>query len=93
MKNRSHVVGAIAVMVVMMVFGYGFNTKLAAQDKAANQEQVKHGEYLVNLGGCNDCHSPKVMTERGPVPDPAGQSVRVVLELPKHPVEVPVVGA
>ncbi len=69
MKNRSHVVGVIAVMVVMMVFGYGFNTKLAAQDKAANQEQVKHGEYLVNLGGCNDCHSPKVMTKMGPVPD------------------------
>jgi hypothetical protein len=23
----------------------------------------------VNLGGCNDCHSPKVFTESGPVPD------------------------
>ncbi len=27
------------------------------------------GHYLVTLGGCNDCHSPKKMTQQGPVPD------------------------
>jgi len=32
-------------------------------------EMIAHGKYLVNLGGCNDCHSPKVMTAMGPVPD------------------------
>ena len=26
---------------------------------------VKKGEYLVMIGGCNDCHSPKIFTERG----------------------------
>ena len=31
---------------------------------------IKRGEYLVDLGGCNHCHSPKIMTERGPIPDP-----------------------
>ncbi|KAI9449344.1 putative lipoprotein [Russula earlei] len=30
---------------------------------------VKKGKYLVNTMGCNDCHSPKVMTAMGPVPD------------------------
>ena len=30
---------------------------------------VEHGEYLVNIIGCADCHTPKKMTERGPVPD------------------------
>lgn len=30
---------------------------------------VERGRYLVNLGGCNDCHSPKVYTAEGPVPD------------------------
>ena len=35
-----------------------------------NQEtSVERGKYLVELGGCNDCHSPKVMTAMGPVPD------------------------
>ena len=33
------------------------------------EEMQKHGEYLVTLGGCNHCHSPKVFTEMGPVPD------------------------
>lgn len=33
------------------------------------EEQIAKGKYLVNLGGCNDCHSPKIMTAMGPVPD------------------------
>ena len=33
-------------------------------------EMIKRGEYLVDLGGCHHCHSPKMMTDRGPVPDP-----------------------
>lgn len=33
-------------------------------------EMIKRGEYLVDLGGCHHCHSPKIMTERGPIPDP-----------------------
>ena len=32
--------------------------------------QIQRGELLVATLGCNDCHSPKVMTPRGPVPDP-----------------------
>ena len=35
----------------------------------AAMSPVEHGQYLVNLGGCNDCHSPKVYTAMGPVPD------------------------
>ena len=27
---------------------------------------TKHGEYLVGIMGCNDCHSPKRMGEKGP---------------------------
>ena len=30
---------------------------------------IKRGAYLVNFGGCNDCHTPKVFTEMGPIPD------------------------
>lgn len=29
------------------------------------QEQVLRGGYLVNVGGCNDCHTPKVFTAEG----------------------------
>jgi len=31
--------------------------------------QIERGEYLVSVGGCNDCHSPKIFTPMGPIPD------------------------
>ena len=41
-----------------------------SEKKEMTKEEIqKHGEYLVTLTGCNDCHSPKVFTEMGPVPD------------------------
>jgi mono/diheme cytochrome c family protein len=30
------------------------------------EDTVKHGEYLVTIMGCNDCHSPKKMGPNGP---------------------------
>ena len=32
-------------------------------------DRIVKGKKLVNTLGCNDCHSPKVMTAMGPVPD------------------------
>jgi len=31
--------------------------------------QVEWGNHLVTVGGCNDCHTPKMMTPQGPVDD------------------------
>lgn len=40
---------------------------VAKADQAmSNEELIKKGEYLVTTIGCNDCHSPKRMGERGP---------------------------
>jgi mono/diheme cytochrome c family protein len=36
-----------------------------------SSEQLRRGEYLAAYGGCNDCHTPKVMSPKGPVPDPS----------------------
>lgn len=33
------------------------------------EELAKRGEYLVTIGLCGDCHSPKIMTPGGPVED------------------------
>jgi mono/diheme cytochrome c family protein len=33
------------------------------------QSAVARGAYLVNYGGCNDCHTPKVFSPSGPAPD------------------------
>ncbi|MCY7330785.1 MAG: diheme cytochrome c-553 [Saprospiraceae bacterium] len=45
-------------------------TAPAAAPATSSADLVKQGEYLVLVGGCNDCHSPKIMTPQGPVPDP-----------------------
>lgn len=42
----------------------------AENNKAATQaELAKRGEYLVGVLVCDDCHTPKKMTEHGPEPD------------------------
>jgi len=48
-------------------------TSLAAEQKEGSSKKamIERGQYLVTLGGCNDCHSPKKMTPNGPVPDEA----------------------
>ena len=33
------------------------------------ESQVKYGEHLVLIAGCNDCHTPKKMTPTGPEAD------------------------
>lgn len=44
---------------------------------------VERGAYLAVIGGCHDCHTPKVFTEAGPQPD--GDRV-----LAGHPAQAPV---
>jgi mono/diheme cytochrome c family protein len=41
----------------------------AAAAKAAAAARVERGAYLVNLGGCNHCHTPWKMGPKGPEPD------------------------
>ena len=31
--------------------------------------EIRRGEKLATFGGCHDCHTPKVMTPKGPAPD------------------------
>jgi hypothetical protein len=35
----------------------------------SQEELIKRGKYLTTVGACHDCHTPKVMTEHGPVID------------------------
>lgn len=36
---------------------------------ATPESRIKRGEYLVTVGGCNDCHTPFKMGPNGPEPD------------------------
>lgn len=46
------------------------------------ESQVKWGEHIVIVSGCNDCHTPKKMTPEGPVMDES-------LNLSGHPAKIP----
>lgn len=47
------------------------------------ESQAKWGEHLVNIGGCNDCHTPKKMGPHGPENDSS-------LLLSGHPAKMPI---
>jgi len=44
--------------------------------------QVEWGRHLVAISGCGDCHTPKIMTPQGPVPD-------TTMFLAGHPAGIP----
>lgn len=57
-------------------------TALAGDNFGGFESQIKWGEHLVTIGGCNDCHTPKKMSPHGPVLDTA-------LWLSGHPANMP----
>src|SRR6516162_7833966 len=61
----------------------GADTSMAADVKYGGFEsQVKWGEHLVTISGCNDCHTPKKMGPNGPEND-------MSLMLSGHPAQQP----
>lgn len=58
----------LGVFAVMVFIQAGCSDS-KAKKVLTKEEQIQRGQYLVDLGGCNHCHSPKVMTAMGPVPD------------------------
>ena len=61
----------------------GSDTSMAADVKYGGyNSQVKWGEHLVIIGGCNDCHTPKKMGANGPEND-------MSLMLSGHPAKQP----
>jgi hypothetical protein len=60
----------LVAMVIVATAYLALNAQGTSKPAAVEQGQlVKRGKYLVLLGGCNDCHSPKVFTAQGPIPD------------------------
>ena len=58
----------IAILVIATLTA---SQGVLAQSKGASKEQLRRGQYLATFGGCSDCHTPKLMTPKGPEPDPA----------------------
>lgn len=65
----SLVVFAAALVVVIVVTDRASASRGTAAESAAVLDPVERGHYLVKAIGCSDCHTPKIMTDEGPVLD------------------------
>lgn len=68
---QSTMTRVIALLVVVLTGVAAFSGGLARMnEKSGKDDAVERGQHLVTVGGCQDCHSPKVMSPNGPVPHP-----------------------
>lgn len=67
----------LVLAILGLTFIYSCNSKKSEYQEPSAEEQmalskedmIKRGEYLALIIGCDHCHTPKKMTEHGPVPD------------------------
>lgn len=87
MRTRTIFIGIAVLGLLGLVFFLGNSVAKQQKGSNANEAQIQRGEYLVNIGGCNDCHSPKIFTSKGPEPDPTRllSGYPAALKLPQIP--------
>jgi len=81
-KYAKVLMAAMAAGGMLAISLVGRQVPAAAAAPAATP-QVDRGEYLVTIMGCNDCHTPLRMGDRGPEPD-------MTRMLSGHPAGMPV---
>lgn len=57
-------------LIILLTIGLFISSCNDQPNMKKEEASVQKGEYLVTVAGCNDCHSPKIMTDFGPAPDP-----------------------
>ena len=77
MKRR---IVSMGIPILLAAATAGLVGGCAKQEQA--QSPVERGRYLVMVAGCNDCHTPKVMT-------PAGPAFDTTRLLSGHPADAP----
>ena len=68
MKKIIFIVTVVAMFFLVLIFQFG----CAEESKAkplTQEEMISLGKYIVTTSGCDDCHTPKIFTENGPVFD------------------------
>ncbi len=67
---RKFFIIALLIAISTIVLFFQISCAGEAETKPLTKvEKVARGKYLVNFGGCNDCHTPKIYTDMGPIPD------------------------
>ena len=71
---------------VLLIVQYQCRGDQTEKKEMTGEEMIQRGAYLVTVGGCHDCHSPKIYGPMGPMPDstrllsghPADESITAV---------------
>jgi mono/diheme cytochrome c family protein len=66
MNSKTTKALVLLALVLLPIAALVTASKSAAE---VQTERIARGKYLVTYGGCNDCHTPLKMTDKGPVPD------------------------
>jgi len=94
MKNRLCIAIVPLFFIALLLFTQCSEKKSDSSQMTANaspainsdfngfESQIDWGEHLVIITGCNDCHTPKIMSDHGPVLDSS-------LWLSGHPLQNP----
>ena len=69
MKKMSLAVFGSAVALVAAITAAACSEAPAHASSASDPARIARGQYLVTVGGCNDCHTPFKMGPKGPEPD------------------------
>jgi mono/diheme cytochrome c family protein len=69
MVSRDRRRSAFTICLVGSVFSAAVACAGQEPPRTTKADLIKRGFYLVNVGGCGDCHTPKVFTRAGPKPD------------------------
>lgn len=67
--SKNKLLAAFLFFSFLLVILMQISCNKSEKPEMTKEEMVIRGAYLVTLGGCNHCHSPKIMTDMGPVPD------------------------
>ena len=60
----------IFISFLLFVIGCSTPPPVLEQETAMTLDQkIERGKYLVDIGSCTDCHSPKIVMPEGPIPD------------------------
>lgn len=67
---KKNVFISISVTMILLLGISQFNCSGREENKQITQQElIARGKYIVTTGGCDDCHTPKIYTANGPIPD------------------------
>jgi hypothetical protein len=68
MRKGYFIVAAAAIFFLVFLNQLGCTEEVKSKP-ITQEEMIALGKYIVHTSGCDDCHTPKIFTENGPVFD------------------------